>query len=70
MFIYLMMSAIKAEIAKRIARIIVALKIVFSKPLLVWCPELKLSPMPPPSPEAVRCSKMPTDRSTAKITCM
>ena len=64
------MSARKADIAKRIARIIVALKVNFSKPLLVWKPELKLSPMAPPIPAAVCCSKIPTDKSTAKMTCI
>ena len=64
------MSAKKAEMAKATARTMVALKVNFSKPRRVWKPELKLSPKAPPNPAAVRCNKMPTDKSTAKVTCM
>lgn len=65
---YLIIRARKADMAKATARIMVALKMNFSKPLRVWNPELKLSPRAPPNPAAVRCNKMPTERSTAKMT--
>lgn len=66
----LIISTRNAETAKAIDSTIVALKTNFSKPLLVWWAELKLSPKAPPRPAAVCCIKMATVRSTAKQTCM
>ena len=69
-YVYLMMSAKNADKAKAMAKMIVVLKVNFSKPRRVWWLELKLSPSAPPRPDAVCCIKTPIVRSTAKVTCM
>lgn len=52
------------------ARMIERLKNVFSEPLLVWNPELKLSPNAPPRPAADCWIKIEAMRSTDNAICM
>lgn len=64
-----MMKLIKAEIAKRQAITIVAIKRVFSKPLRSWCPTVNPSPpKPDPRPASDRCRRMAPTRRMERIT--
>jgi len=58
--------------AKRIATTIVKINIIFSAPLLVWCPDEKPSPPPnaPPNPASVCCRSTPPMRRIDNIICM
>lgn len=58
-----------AESAKRIAIVIVAIKRVFSRPRLSWCPTAKPSPpKPEPRPASDLCRRIAPMRRMERIT--
>lgn len=69
---YLTRIEIKERTAKSIAKTIVALKITFSKPLLVWYPAFQLSAPPKAPPELASdcCTKIDATINMAKTICI
>ena len=66
------MRLISAEMAKRIAMMMVVVKRIFSMPRLVWNAELKLSlpPKAPPTCAPVRCKRIAAIKSADRMICI